>query len=37
MWPLEGIFEGLNGFSLQERLTAYQLVGGVMAYQGNDG
>ena len=34
---LEGIFEELNGFSLQERLTAYQLVGGVMAYQGNDG
>ncbi len=37
MWPFEDILEGLNGFSLQERLIAYQLVGGVMAYQGYDG
>ena len=37
MWPLEGIFEGLNGFSLWERLMAYQVVGGVTAYQAIDG
>ena len=27
----------VNGFSLREGLVAYQLVGGVMAYQGYDG
>ena len=37
MWPFLGILEGLNGFSLQERLMAYQVVGGVMAYQAYDG
>ena len=36
MWPLIGINEGLNGFSLQERFMAYQVVGGVMAYQADD-
>jgi hypothetical protein len=37
MWPLEDIFEGLNGFSLQERFMAYQVVGGVTAHQADDG
>ncbi len=37
MWPLSGIWEGLNGFSLKERLMAYQLVGEVTAHQGDDG
>ena len=37
MWPFRGISGRLNGFSLQERLTAYQVVGGVTAYQADDG
>ena len=37
MWLWEDILLELNGFSLQERFMAYQLVGGVMAYQGDDG
>ena len=37
MWQNLGIEDLLNGFSLQERLTAYQVVGGVMAYQADDG
>ncbi len=37
MWPLTGICEGLNGFSLRERLMAYQVVGEVTAHQADDG
>jgi len=36
MWPKLGIEFRLNGFSLQERFMAYQVVGGVMAYQADD-
>ena len=32
-----GIGFEVNGFSLQEAFTAYQVVGGVMAYQADDG
>lgn len=37
MWQRDGIFSLLNGFSLYERLMAYQLVGEVTAHQGDDG
>ncbi len=37
MWRLYHLVETLNGFSLWERFTAYQVVGGVMAYQADDG
>ena len=37
MWRFKGIFESLKGFSLRERLMAYQVVGGVTAYQAYDG
>jgi hypothetical protein len=37
MWPEIGIDFGLNGFSLWERLTAHQVVGGVTAHQADDG
>jgi hypothetical protein len=36
MWWRDGIIIPLNGFSLQERFMAYQVVGGVMAYQADD-
>jgi hypothetical protein len=37
MWPTLGILGGLNGFSLWERLMAYQVVGEVTAHQADDG
>ncbi len=37
MWRFSLLGEALNGFSLWERFTAYQVVGGVMAYQAYDG
>ena len=37
MWQRDGIFSLLNGFSLLERFTTYQLVGEVTAHQGDDG
>jgi len=37
MWLYLGIEMKLNSFLLPEKLMAYQLVGGVMAYQGDDG
>ena len=37
MWRRLGIEAPLNGFSLWERLMAYQVVGGVTAYQADDG
>ena len=37
MWLYLGIEIKLNSFLLPEKLMAYQLVGGVMAYQGDDG
>ena len=37
MWWRAGISIPLNGFSLQERLMAYQVVGEVMAHQADDG
>ena len=36
MWPSLGIVARLNGFSLRERFMAYQVVGGVKAYQADD-
>ena len=37
MWRKLGIKLPLNGFSLQECLMAYQVVGEVMAHQADDG
>jgi hypothetical protein len=37
MWQRLGIEMLSNGFSLWERFMAYQVVGGVMAYQADDG
>ena len=37
MWRILGILDPLNGFSLQERLMAYQVVGEVTAHQADDG
>ena len=37
MWRTFGIIGPLNGFSLQERLMAYQVVGEVTAHQADDG
>ena len=37
MWRELGIKISLNGFSLLERFMAYQVVGEVMAHQGDDG
>ncbi len=37
MWRFSLLGEALNVFSLWERFTAYQVVGGVMAYQAYDG
>jgi hypothetical protein len=37
MWRRPGIGMSLNGFSLWERLMAYQVVGEVTAHQAYDG
>ncbi len=37
MWLYLGIEMKLNSFLLPEKLMVYQLVGWVMAYQGDDG
>jgi hypothetical protein len=37
MWLIGGITFQLKLYALQDGLAAYQLVGGVMAYQGIDG
>ena len=37
MWRRDRMIFPLNGFSLKERLMAYQVVGVVMAHQADDG
>jgi hypothetical protein len=37
MWPLGGITKRLKLYALLDGLAAYQVVGGVMAYQADDG
>jgi hypothetical protein len=37
MWPFGGITTGLKLNALLDGLAAYQVVGGVMAYQADDG
>jgi hypothetical protein len=37
MWRRDRMIFPLNGFSLKERLMAYQVVGEVMAHQADDG